>query len=192
MAKFAIVCSYGLVDSQFRTASEMRGLHTYYKDVHYVVRDFGIDNLIFTGGYTNKSFPTETESDTAIRYWKKLRKTLGYGEDLGLSLMKEYYSTTSDENIYFSIEQILRCNGFKKSKSTIHIFCDKPRQIKMYVICYLYLKLNGIKYKIHPCQREDITFKSHWAFQFCAILPMLLKIQFWKNKFRLDSLIRRI
>jgi hypothetical protein len=188
MANIAIVCGYGLVGYEYRTVEEMSGLKIYYEQVNKKVKERNIFSVIFTGGRTNKSFSDLSEAGTASIYWKGCNFQNGYysATNRKAKIILEQYSKTSEENIYLTMLQLLsgemvaESGDFIPSKDVIHVFCDEPRYTKMQVICFFFLKLNGVKYEIHPCNRIDTNLRSNGFFQALLATPrMLLDGNFW-------------
>ena len=189
MANIAIICGYGLVGNKYRTYEEMLGLDEYYDTIAYILKNSKISKIVFTGGKTNLLFPEISEAKSAMTYYKLVSKNYTINI-LRHTLIPEERSTTSHGNIYHSIIKLVKQNYFNKNDDTLHIFCDEPRWFKMQVICWFYLRSNGINYKINPCNRIDTTKKSTWYFQLILGIPkMLLEREFWTKYNRLKVLI---
>lgn len=176
----------------------MNGLTIYYQKICQIIEQIKIYTVVFTGGRTNHLFSDLSESGTASIFWKSKKFDVDYlsAQPKRQKICLEQYSTTSEGNIYFTLlkllngEIITNSGDFNPSKDTLHIFCDKPRYLKIQVICLFYLRSNGLKYRINSCNRIDITKKSTWYYQlFIAIPKMLLQQNFWKNYDHLKKLI---
>jgi hypothetical protein len=95
---------------------------------------------------------------------------------------------SSEENIYYGILKLLEA-GFDTNKNVVTVFCDEPRKWKMQLICFFFLKQNGIRYKIIACNRIDTSLKSNSFVQIFISIKMLTKAHFWDMNTELKKVL---
>lgn len=161
----AIVCGYGLFDSEVRTSTEMDGLEEYF---HSSIQDIsvrGIQNVVLCGGYTNPQRPLLSEAKSVANWLSHRRNSQQ------VRFFLEERSGNAVQNIYFAID-LFREEGIPVSRVTI--YCDEIRTWKIHVIACSALRDSHIPFEIVGFPRRDIHPNSkRWKQRLQAIKLML-------------------
>lgn len=182
MSVVALICCYGVVDKNLRSAVEYQGLQQYFSSCYQHLSDLKsqnqLDAIVFCGGYR---FSDISESQSSSQYFNNLGTNL-----VTTPQFLEQTSHSSIQNLalgYLTISENF-------VNSDLLIICDSNRQQKIEILSQKLFQSLAKSVKVVSFDRPDIHPSSNLDSQKDSLDKdlQLGEVELWQQILTLNSL----